>query len=269
MKIINLKDLKNQNLMVAFIKGNRDVSEKNRKSKEDSLLRFNGNIIPMMYVSGTKAVADECELVDYDGNYIPTTDADKYIVIIDGQHRYTAFLRIQDKSSITEENITLFEAYSDKSTKELLSEANIASIGWNGSDYAKSTVILNPDNEIAKAVAQLQNYGINNVSTISKILCWNNGKITKAVLAKISKGINVDIDINLERAKQFYEAASAQFTNRFISKRYLIDAVIDLSSKGGYEEICEKIKKIGRAKADALERVKVNVEEEIKLVLKK
>ena len=37
-----------------------------------------------------KAVEDGCSLMTSDGKPISSEEADKYIVIVDGQHRYTA-----------------------------------------------------------------------------------------------------------------------------------------------------------------------------------
>ena len=92
-------------------------------NQKQSLTTFGGNIIPLMYVSGDKATADGCSLVDIDGNDIPAEKASEYIVIIDGQHRVIQPLRMV----LIYQKITLFENYTDKNTKELLSEANIES----------------------------------------------------------------------------------------------------------------------------------------------
>ena len=46
---------------------------------------------------------------------------------------------------------------------------------------------------------------------------------------------------SLKRAKLFLENALKAFDHKFISKRYLIDAVIELSSEEGYKRVCPQI----------------------------
>ena len=143
MKIFTLKELQDSGRKIAFVKGNRDINIKNVESKKQSLTTFGGNIIPLMYVSGDKATADGCSLVDIDGNDIPAEIASEYIVILDGQHRiYSAI-----KNGLIYQNHS-FENYTDKNTKELLSEANIESSKWGSKDFIKGSVLFNQLNLI-------------------------------------------------------------------------------------------------------------------------
>ena len=130
MNISTLKDIKNASINVCFIQGNRQVSNKNVKSKTASIDKY-GILVPLMYVKGTKAVKDGCSLMTSDGKPIPSEEADKYIVIVDGQHRYSAAI----EKSVSDEEIYLFESYAKASTKELLAEANVEVEKWKGEDY--------------------------------------------------------------------------------------------------------------------------------------
>ena len=62
MNISTLKDIKSEGINVCFIKGNRQVSNKNVKSKTTSIKEY-GILVPLMYVKGTKAVEDGCSLI--------------------------------------------------------------------------------------------------------------------------------------------------------------------------------------------------------------
>ena len=115
MIISKLKDIKNEGVYVCFIQGNRQVSNKNVKSKTTSIKEY-GILVPLMYVKGTKAVEDGCSLMTSKGDAITSEEADKYIVIVDGQHRYTAAI----ENGVSDEEIYLFESYAKASTKELL-----------------------------------------------------------------------------------------------------------------------------------------------------
>jgi hypothetical protein len=235
MKINNLKELLSSK-KIAFVKGNRDINVKNVESKIKSLQTFGGNIIPLMYVSGSKAIADGCSLVDIDGNDIPAEKVMDYIVILDGQHRiYSAIKNDFDLSKIN-----LFENYTDANTKELLSEANIESSGWGSKDFIKGSVLFNPTelNMYASKLAD-RNFA---VSTISKIICFN-GSLTTTKYSDLMKGKTISVDSNLERADEFLQAVE-KFEDSFVGKRYLIDEAIALSTTYGYKTVFKAISEL-------------------------
>ena len=80
--------------VVAFVKGNRNVNRKNIRSKKRTLKDYHGNMTPLLYVDGIKAVTDGCTLCHPENvnKVIPNSEAEKCIVILDGQHRYLAAL---------------------------------------------------------------------------------------------------------------------------------------------------------------------------------
>jgi hypothetical protein len=162
MKVENLQmrtlaSLISEGKKVAFISGNRNVNSKNITSKKESFGRFECNIVPLMYVNGTKAVEDGCNLVDASTEQI--VDANKvssYIAIVDGQHRYTAAM----EKGISPEFLILFEDYTGANTKDLLATANIDSFAWNSSNYIDGAVLFNPENELAKFAKELSDLNI-------------------------------------------------------------------------------------------------------------
>lgn len=233
-----LASLLSEGKKVAFISGNRDVNSKNKTSKKESFGRFKCNIVPMMYVNGTKAVKDGCNLVDASTEQI--VDANKvssYIAIVDGQHRYSAAM----EKGISPEFLILFEDYTEANTKDLLATANIDSFAWNSFNYIDGAVLFNPENELAKFAKELSDnkYPITN---IGKILCFSSGKLGKKHFADIMAGKNVEIKgLDVERAKNFLNAARSKFDEDFISSRYLIDAVISLQGEKGLQALLEAI----------------------------
>ena len=52
--IISVKDLYIGGKMIAFIKGNRSVNSKNISRKKKSFEKFGMNLVPLMYVDGSK-----------------------------------------------------------------------------------------------------------------------------------------------------------------------------------------------------------------------
>ena len=97
-QIITLAMLRAEGVRVAFIKGNRQVQEKNVNAKRASLME-NGQIIPAVIVDGEEVQSVDLEIVDAEtGKPVAPEDYDKYVVILDGQHRYTAYIQNGDKN---------------------------------------------------------------------------------------------------------------------------------------------------------------------------
>lgn len=259
MNISNLKDIKNESINVCFVQGNRQVSNKNVKSKTASIGKY-GIISPLMYVKGTKAVEDGCSLMTSDGKPIPSEEADKFIVIVDGQHRYTAAI----ESGVPDEEIRLFESFAKATTKELLAEANVEVEKWTGAAYIAGAALAKPEDELMQFANSLSLKKFP-ISTISLILCWDKHTFTSKKLSKLMKGESVEIEYDLERANAFLNAMS-NFEDVFVAKNYAISVVISLSSKFGYEKVCSAISKIPEATVRRIEGT--TGEEKVKRTLK-
>lgn len=239
-EIISLAELLKSGKKIAFIKGNRQVNNKNVKSKKDSFLKFGMNLIPLMYVSGEKAIADGCTLIDAKtGAEINAEHAQEYIAIVDGQHRLTAAM----EDVLSEDNVYLFECYSTANTKELVASTNIDSNPWDGRDYAYSAVMFNKESKLAQMANELAEAGYA-ISTIGMILYFKSGKFGKKDLSYIMEGKDAREGYNLERAEYFLEKARVKFEDVFIGKKYLISAVSDLSSDEGYKRVCDVLPKL-------------------------
>ena len=247
-EIISLTELLKNGKKIAFIKGNRSVNSKNVESKKNSFEQFKMNLVPLMYVNGEKAAEDGCSLIDADTEQeVSSNQVGQYVAIIDGQHRYTAAM----ESELNKDNLFLFECYADANTKDLLTCANVDSHPWNTTDYAAGAVLFNPENQVAQFANELtqKKYPI---STIGLILYFTAGKLTKKDLAAIMAGKDARDDYDIERAKCFLDAARVKFEDTFIAKRYLIATVIDLSTKKGYEAVCNALPKLS---ANTVKRV--------------
>lgn len=235
--IISLTEVFNSGKKIAFIKGNRLVNDKNVTSKKASFDKFKMNLIPLMYVSGEKATADGCTLIDATTDEeVNPENASEYIAIVDGQHRFTAAM----EAELDSDNLYLFECYSDSDTKELIASTNIDSNPWNSKDYVYGAVMFNPQNELAQMANKMADAGYP-LSTIGLILYFASGKLGKKDLSNIMQGKSAKDGYDLERAEYFMEKAHKRFDDAFIGKKYLISAVIDLSTKKGYEKVCDVI----------------------------
>ena len=236
-EIISLSELLRSGKKIAFIKGNRQVNNKNVKSKKVSFIKYGMNLIPLMYVSGEKAIADGCTLIEAKtGAEIDAEHAQEYIAIVDGQHRFTAAV----EAELGEENLYLFECYNDANTKELVASTNIDSNPWDGRDYAYSAVMFNQESKLAQMANELAEAGYA-ISTIGLIFYFKSGKFGKKDLSNIMQGKDAREGYNLERAEYFLKEARVKFEDVFIGKKYLISAVSDLSSDEGYKKVCDML----------------------------
>lgn len=253
MKIFTLADVKAEGKEIAFIKGNRELANNNISSKVKSLSECGTNLVPIMVVGGKKAVDDGCSLVLPDGKDI-ADDVEKYLVIVDGQHRYKAAMNLMekekdnDKKTITDDSIRFFLDYSGRDTKELLAVTNIESVKWKAKDYAKGAVLYNPDDKVAKFANEYLEKGIS-ISTISIYLFGQSGVLTPTVLGKMMKGKEVTFkkQLNLEIAKEVLPQLIAKVGTKFAGTRYCADGLYSVLTNIGivnYKKVIEAIKNL-------------------------
>ena len=255
-QIITLAMLRAEGVRVAFIRGNRMVQEKNVNSKRASLME-NGQIIPAVIVDGEEVQSVDLEIVDAEtGKLVAPEDYDKYVVILDGQHRYTAYIQNGDKNK--GEFYFMYPLNEGITLQKILSEANIATKMWDGKDFASGALMMNPDKDLPllKAIVDLLNQGFP-LATVQKWLCFKNAGINKEVLAKAMNG---KID---EKGKRLLEAAQKSFNNDFLGKRYLVDFLIEKYEDADDEKKAETMQQlveflvgIDRSKVDEIEKAK-------------
>ena len=263
--IITLAALKATGKKIAFIKGNRQVQEKNVNAKRASL-KENGQIIPAVIVDGEEVQSVDLEIVDAEtGKPVALEDHEKYVVILDGQHRYTAYIQNGDKNK--GEFYFMYPLNEGITLQKILSEANIATKMWDGKDFASGALMMNPDKDLPllKAIVELLNQGFP-LATVQKWICFKNAGINKEVLAKAMNG-KIDEKLQktpyLEKGKRLLKAAQKSFNNDFLGKRYLVDLLIEKYENADDEKKAETMNQleeflsgIDRSKAEEIEKAK-------------
>jgi len=245
-KIFILQDyLKESGRQVAFVAGNRNINGGNLKTMKKSLEKFKSNIVPIMFVKGEKVVADGCKLETPKGQPIDNSDASKFIAILDGQHRYLAAMELQL-------NLFVFEAYTENSTQELLSEANIASKAWQAGDYAKGAALFSNDENV-QYIAELCERGLK-LPTASLFATFTR-RVDKKRLSSVMQGEPFNVTVNRERSEAIYEAAEKKFSASFLASHYLIDAVVALNNDKGcdYKVIVDALNQLTKSEAKAIQ----------------
>lgn len=257
-KIFTLKDIKAEGKQIAFIKGNRNLSKGNVNSKFQSLLDCGMNLVPIIVVEGQKAIKDGCSLVSPDGADI--ANEDKYLAVVDGQHRYKAAMKLMADGKITEDSIKFCLDYSGLDTKKLLAVTNIENSKWKAGDYAKGAVLFKPDDEIANFVNEYSERGIS-ISTISIYLFGQSGIITPKILSKLINGENVVYkkEAHLDIAKEVLPLLIEKLNIKFAKTRYCADAFNNVLVKVGidnYEKVVTAIKNLTDDDSTNLSKVK-------------
>ena len=226
----------------------------------------NGQIIPAVIVDGEEVQSVDLEIVDAEtGKPVVPEDYDKYVVILDGQHRYTAYIQNGDKNK--GEFYCMYPLNEGITLQKILSEANIATKMWDGKDFASGALMMNPDKDLPllEAIVELLNQGFP-LATVQKWLCFKNAGINKEVLAKAMNG-KIDEKLlktpYLEKGKRLLEAAQKSFNNDFLGKRYLVDFLIEKYEDADDENKAETMNQlvkflagIDRSEADEIEKAK-------------
>ena len=81
---------------VAFIDGNRSINPNNVKKMKKSLKEFGKNLMPMVYIKADDDRLNGRKLKDaIDNTDVAEEDRANYIVVLDGQHRFTAAVKMK------------------------------------------------------------------------------------------------------------------------------------------------------------------------------
>jgi hypothetical protein len=239
--IMTLSEIVNSGLKVAFLAENRKVNKTNLKSKADSLKATGGNLVPLMYITAEKAINDGRIVVDAQtGKQVTMEEAKDYIVILDGQHRYTAAIA----NGLDLSSIYLFEAYLDLPTLTLVSVANIDTNKWKGGDFAHGAGMANPEDAGLKLIQKLTDQGIN-LNTVSLMTTFTTN-VTSAKLAKIMAGEKVSFTVNEERCTKIYSVLKEKFSEKldYLKHRYIWTAIVNLSTDAGWQPVYNALEQL-------------------------
>lgn len=268
---------------VAFVNGNRAINKKNLKQKMVSIKEC-GQLTPIIIVDGEEAVKEELTLLDYEtGKKVPAEEVANYVVVIEGQHRYTSIMELRkldekDDTSYAPSDIMAMYALNskNKTIKKLISELNKTSIIWDGKDYVTGAALCNPSSELlqfAKELTDMKSVEANDglpktgypVSTISKLVTFNTSFNKEKLAQSMEAGTECLPNADIERAKKILETARGRgFKHSYLSHKYFIDWFIDeQTGKGGNgvdgaEVVCQMINKLEPADVERISKIKSN-----------
>ncbi len=265
--IISLTMLKAEDKKVALVKGNRSIKEKNLVSKMESLVDF-GQLLPAVIMLAVDVVNAGLEIVDAEtGEAVPKDELESYVVLLDGQHRYMAYLQ-NEKAGKTEQGefYMMYPLNPEIAPQRLLAVANEEVSPWVGADFLNGAQMLNAgkDFPLLNEMKKLTDVGFS-VSTASLWLTFNNG-ISKQILTEAMNGEIDDALINppsLENGLRLLEAARKMLSDKFLKHRYLPNFLIkkyqsvkDVQKADMINRLVEFLSGLTKNEAEALEGVK-------------
>ena len=272
LKVIALSTLLDQGYKIARLSGNRNFDEKVVKAKMKSM-KANGMLVPAIIVDATKVIEAGLEIVDFEtGETISEADADKYVVLVDANHRYKAHLNLleankelKDEEKYKGEFYLIYALNEEITVSRMFSEINICTNPWRGGDFPKGAkMACKEELPLLDFIVELTEQGYP-LPTASK---WGTFKagITKEVMADAMAGKISDKlrkTNGLERGERLLKAASEHLSKEVLKSRTLIDWAINEYEEADDEQKVSVINNLvgffsslNKEKAEQIEKAK-------------
>lgn len=238
---------------VAFLEGNRNINPNNVKKMEVSLKEFGKNLMPMVYIKADDARLNGRKLKDaIDGTTVEEGNRANCIVVLDGQHRFTAAVKMEkekkfDTSKLLWEELKLDE---NKTIEEALIEINSVGQMWKGTDYISGLALRQPENEIVQFAKELSDFGVK-AKTINKYLLFED----KFSWAKPDKDV-IKKKADLDRAKKIWDVVK-QFPDNVNKESIIIDYIMKAGGIKHWEDELNAVANVDKEIDTKLRKMKV------------
>lgn len=252
---------------------NRVINPNVVKKKKASIKAAKGVISPSLIVSAKDCLDAGLEVIDWEGNKITyeTPNLESYIVIVDGQHRHDAIIKLNEKLKDGEkyENYYYLPLIEEGNVIDMLRESNVATQPWRGSDYLTALIVAKKDVDIPMLlfVKERQQDSSDTAAwlwaTLDENRIYKKAKINRAIRHEQTfKDISKDDDF--ENGKALYEAMSHTFNETFVGLKpcplWTIGKFRKLRKVKGDEYAVQKLKdffsKVSRTEAETIEKLK-------------
>ena len=191
-----------QQKKIAFVKHNRSV---NSKKVDGFITLITKNkyekAFPIIVVEAAKLIEAGYTVTDVKGRELTKEEAADYLVILDGQHRCTAFAKLvaTGKYTLTIPNVYIRDV---ENVGEYLVDINNVGSSWNKKDRLVVASLTSND-ELFQNVAELLNEGFN---PSTAMLIYTGKSLSDKQVNKALKGEEITFpkgaEINIERGRQ-------------------------------------------------------------------
>lgn len=256
---MNQFNINGNNFGVAFLEGNRNINPNNVKKMEVSLKEFGKNLMPMVYVKADDDRLNGRKLKDaIDNTDVAEEDRANYIVVLDGQHRFTAAVKMEkeegfDTSKLVWEELKLDE---NKTIEEALIEINSVGQMWKGTDYISGLALRKPEYEIVQFAKELSDFGVK-AKTINKYLLFED----KFSWAKPDEDV-IKKKADLNRAKKIW-AVVKQFPDKVNKESIIIDYIMKAGGIKHWEDDLNAVANVRQELDTKLRNLKVKAAKEL------
>lgn len=219
-QIVSLNDLEQSGFKIARLLINRSIDTKNVEAKKKSLKQYNV-IDPIVVVPAAQAIEQKLEIADFkSGNPVPAP-ADKYFVILDGQHRLEAVYNLQKEDIIISCDVRKLDVSSDQIVNILIEMNNVVKT-WDDKEYISIVPQITGKGKypLIDEINLLTNRGYESRAAY-KFLTFKGGSITVNESKKIinseklsDKSVNKISNVSgIDRGKNILTALESQFSN--------------------------------------------------------
>ena len=234
-----------QQKKIAFVKNNRPVNSK----KVDSFIALIAankyeKAFPIIVVEAAKLIEAGYTVTDIKGRELTKEEATDYLVILDGQHRCTAFAKLVATGKYTE---TIPNVYvrDVENVGEYLVDINNVGSSWDKKDRLVVASLTTKD-ELFQNVAELLNEGFNPTTAM---LIYTGKSLSDKQVSKALKGEEITFpkgtEIKIERGNRFINLCkAANMSVSFITKRYFIKGFNSYAKSTSEEQAFEALNKL-------------------------
>ena len=226
--IFSASELTAKNIKVARFVGNRVLNEKNIQAKMKSLETI-GMQVPAVFVKATLALEKGLEAIDFTDESVKVTpeNADNYIVLIEGNHRYKAYLKLKLDSKRNPQGDFYFTEMLNipENIVEAILNINTVTSPWKGGDYVNgATMMVKEKPELLLELNDLVSKGYS-AEAASLWLTFTSIKLQ--VYKDAAKNGKVDEKLkntrNIKYGKRLLAAAEKKFDVKLLKSRTFVE----------------------------------------------
>lgn len=249
-KTDNSYTIKEESRKFGLVKENRPI----KGSDVNGFLQIitNGKYKESQSIIAVEAVdiIDNYNIVDLEGNPISKDDAPEYLIVIDGQHRITAFSKLNASRSQADQ-IIIPNVHIEKNitnVSEYLADINMVGHSWSTADKICVSAIATGSKLLAK-VNELIKAGY--TATTATLIC--TGRLTPKQLKELIITGKTDELPNetdaLKKADKFLTITTAIVGNdmKLLRKRYFINGFNSFAAARTTDEAFEALNKLSKS----------------------
>ena len=234
-----------QQKKIAFVKNNRPVNSK----KVDGFIALIAankydKAFPIIVMEASKLIEAGYTVTDINGKELTKEEAKDYFVILDGQHRSTAFAKLIATGKY-QNMIPNVHVRDIENVGEYLVDINNVGSSWDKKDRLVVASLTTKD-ELFQNVAELLNEGFN---PSTAMLIYTGKSLSDKQVNKALKGEEITFpkgtEINIERGNKFINLCkAANMSVSFITKRYFIKDFNSYAKSTSEEQAFEALNKL-------------------------